>query len=168
VKFAQAVYAGLSQRDAAVRAGCKPGRGLDAQASKLARDAVVVAELARLHGQAAEKAAADRAELVGKLTEHFRADIGDFVKVVNGVPTLDFARLRKKKKTHLIESIEVTDKGSVKFKMHSVHGAADRLAKLLGLNAPEKNINMNVGNDAKGMSEAELLAEAKRLGIADN
>jgi len=51
LKFAQHLCAGLHQNEAAARAGYTRGPGLGAQASKLLRDPVVVAELARLNGQ---------------------------------------------------------------------------------------------------------------------
>lgn len=62
VKFACALWSGQPQKAAAVQAGYKDGAGLEATASHLTRDPIVIAELERLAGEERERAHRARAK----------------------------------------------------------------------------------------------------------
>jgi hypothetical protein len=180
VKFAQAVFAGKTQKQAALWAGYKAGPGLEALASKLMKDAIVDAELARLRQAGADKAVADQAEVERLLTEQIRGDVSDFVTIekyvhkdlngkptgeVSWVPKIDIKKASKQGKLHLLAGFEITEKGAVKFKMADVQGAIDRLARMKGWYKAEKHEVTHSVAPAEKLSDAELLAEAKRYGI---
>jgi phage terminase small subunit len=184
-KFTQALFAGLSQKEAALRAGYKDGPGIEATASKLAKDKEVRAELARLQGVGTVAAIAEREEALRLLTEQMRGDLSEFIgfhdavirdaqgeimKGIDGqplmerVPRIDIEKAMKAGKIHLISAFEITDKGNIKVKLPDVQGAIDRLAKLLGWNLPDK-VDIKHSGAPASLADAELLAEAKKYGI---
>jgi len=156
VKFAQAVFAGKTQAQAARAAGCAPGAGLEAQASRLMHDPEVVAEIDRLRKEHEAKAVATRQEILETLTRHLRGDLSQFVDAKGRV---SLQKALRAKQFAQLESLNITVDG-IKLKLHSVQGAAERLARLLGLNAPEK---INLTRAVESMTEAELMAELAKL-----
>ncbi|MCZ7644358.1 MAG: terminase small subunit [Planctomycetota bacterium] len=177
LRFARALFAGRGQLEAAREAGYKDGPNLKTIASRMAKHADVLEELERLRGPERAAAVAERDEVLGKLTEQLRggwAEYLTFTEVDDGAggkrlvwTGIDLARLRADGKAHLIEGLEVTDKGTVKFKVASSQGASDRLSKLLGWNAPEKHEVDHKGRPVEGMSEAELEAELRKFKRAE-
>lgn len=175
VKFAQGVYAGLTQKEAAVKAGYSAGPGLEAAASKLMKDPVVQGELEKLRAAGAKRAELTREEAIRILEEQARIDPQDFISILEVdqeledgrkrrllLPHLDLEKARKAGKLHLLAGFETTDKGGVKIKWHDSMAAIDRLAKLQGWNAPEKK-QVTVASDLSSMTEAELEAELEAL-----
>jgi len=172
-KFTQALVAGQSQREAALAAGYKDGPGLDGIASRLMKHPDVVAHLAKLREQSDAKAVATREELLEGLTADWRRDLGPYMRFdeAGGYAGLDLAALKRDGKAHWIEEIEAVDVNlgtakepipaqRIKVKLASRHGAADRIAKLLGLNAPKK-IEATVQQNLAGLSDEELKARVK-------
>lgn len=166
-KFAQGIFAGATQWEAARAAGYKGSeKTLQECASRLMKDPVVQKELELLNTLGRSKAIATRDEALQILTGHLRGGLDPFIDE-NG--NIDIAQAREAGKLHLLESYQKTETtgetvytASVKVKLHSVQGAVDRLAKLLGWNEPEKHEHtVNV----RSMSDQELQAEAKRLGL---
>lgn len=181
-KFAQGICAGLNQREAARQAGYKGSdQALDVTASKAMRHPWVQAKLAELRERADDAAVATRDELLQGLTADWRRDLGPYMRFneAGAYAGLDLARLRADGKAHWIEEIEAIDVNlgtakepipaqRVKVKLASRHGAADRLAKLLGLNAPEKHQHQHeypgIGTKPpEEMTPAELDAEIAQL-----
>lgn len=148
VKFAQSVFGGKSQQDAALAAGYRPGKGLAAVASKLMKDPVVTAELDRLRAKADELAVATRREALKVLSAELRADISDFltfkeVTTEGGVtrfPVFDLEKARGMGRLNLLRGIELDEFGRIKkIKLPDSAAAIDRLAKMLGWNTPEEH-----------------------------
>lgn len=160
VKFAHAVFAGLEQQAAARKAGFKNGPGLQAQASRLARDPEVVLELERLRSEHEAKAVASREEVLQVLTRHLRGDLSQLMTKDGKIS------LKKALKAGAIvglESIGISKDG-IRFKLHSVQGAAERLARLQGYDKPVK---IELTRSVESMTEAELLAELAKLGVTN-
>ncbi len=180
VKFAQAVFAGKTQRQAAKVAGYKGKRGsVDAQASKLMADPIVAAEVEVLQEKARTSAVATRDEVLELLTRQLRADPGAMLAKIAqvdqyGNPRLDSSgkallmdviELAKARKAGLLEvadGIEIDKDNCVKISFPSKHGAIDRLAKLEGWNAPDKHQHEHKLRPAMEMTDAELIAECKK------
>jgi phage terminase small subunit len=164
--FAQAIHAGLDQGAAAQKAGYA---GSQAHASRLMRDKVVQAELARLRTVSEAEAVATRDEILKVLTKHLRASVADFVTVAGGV---DLAAAKEAGKLDALQGVQVSEHNgengistNVRVELHSVQGAADRLARMLGYNAPEKVEHKVELRRVEEMTLEELEAEAKRFGI---
>lgn len=158
VKFAQAVFAGSNQRTAARKAGYK---GTDSQASNLMKDAVVQAEIERLRKAHEAGAVATRDEILQLLTEHLRADMDDFL---NAHGMLDLKKAKKRGKLGLIKKYRLTKEG-LGVELHSVQGAADRLADLLGWKAPQKHQHSFTPVEQMSMDELRKEAAALRVNI---
>lgn len=165
-KFAQAVYAGSDQREAAVAAGYADGPGAKAQASKLMRDRVVRDELARLNARGAAAAHATRDEFMGQMTAIVRVNPEDFVKLGAAGPQIDLEKARRAGALKHIAGLSIrTDEFGPHTKIEWVDklSAWDRLAKLMGWYAPEKHEHKIEG--LAELSDEELLRKAKELGI---
>ena len=162
VKFARAVAAGESQTAAAVAAGyskvCARVKG-----SKLMRDAVVQGELARAREADAAKWAGVREKALGRLVEALEAKASDYVVVASdGAARIDVKKALKtldrlvgvKVKPRMMGG-EATDE--VEIELPDKLAVIDRLAKLLGWNAPEKH-EVTQTTEVQAMSDAEVEA----------
>lgn len=144
--FAQSVFSGKSQREAALAAGYKSGNGLNVTAARLMKDAVVLAELGRLRLKSDEQAVATRSEALKVLSAELRATVADFLTFreepfgtgVIQVPALDLEKARGLGSLGLLRELAFDEHGNVKkIKLPDVDAAVDRLAKMLGWNTPE-------------------------------
>jgi len=77
-KFALAIFKGMTQREAALKAGYKPSR-VDVTASELVRNRKVFDRIQELHGMAASDAIMTMREIMERLTEIGRARLTDYV-----------------------------------------------------------------------------------------
>lgn len=161
VKFSQGIHAGLKQTEAARQAGYQcTGKSLEQVASRLMKHPEVQAHLAKLRAAGDAKAIADREELLKGLTADWRRDLGPYMRFTEEglYRGLDLKKLVADGKGHWIEELIFEESKileaaagpdaepfqvpaqKVKVKFTSRHGAADRIAKLLGLNAPDKHV----------------------------
>ncbi len=171
-KFAQAIWQGMGQREAARAAGYKGSdRNLDAYASKMAKHGDVQTELARLREMARGETVrvAEKGDVLGVLTAQAIGGIGRYLRFDDeGKFTgVDLARIQQDGAMHLLHGLEFdAETGQPRrFKFASSQGAIDRLAKLLGWNAPKKHEVRHSDKDLKELSDAELHAYAKKLGV---
>lgn len=165
VAFSRALFAGQSQRDAAITAGYKAGRGLAGVASRLAKDPAVIAELAKLRQSHESAACLQRDEALRILTDHARGSMADFVSAEAGEPSIDLNTASANGKLRLIGKLRIKpssedDPGSVEIQLHDPQSAIDRIAKMQGWYAPEK---IEVTDPLDNMSDEELAAELQRL-----
>lgn len=184
LKYAQGLAEGLPQREAALRAGYRECRSLAALASKLAKHADVVAELAAIEREARTHAVAKRRRALEVLTQHLEFSLGPYLVeyeeplvtlagpvLVDGQPVMqkklriDVAQIKADGQAHLLAGIEIRKDGSIKFSLHDKQGAIDRLAKLKGWNKAEKHEHSGSVKVIEHLTPEELEAEAKRLGI---
>lgn len=179
--FARGIFEGKTQREAALAAGYRDCRSLDDTASKIAKHPDVLAKLAELNAAADEKAIVTRDELLRGLSEDYRRDLGPYMLFTETgrYAGLDLKRLKDDGKAHWIDEIESVELNlgtaeapvpaeRVWTKLVSKHAAADRLAKLLGLNAPDqatvRHEYPGIGTkDPAEMSADEIEAERKKL-----
>lgn len=170
VKFAQGLAGGqLNQEQAAIEAGYKPGPGLKGQASRLAKHADVLAEMAKIQAAAAEKAKATLAETLELLTRHVRTG-----GILNEDGTLNVQRVVEMDRQGCLENFEETETSYTdrdgntertirrKVKLESRHGAIDRLAKLVGWNKPEE-VKHSGAVEVVATLTSELVKRAEEL-----
>lgn len=191
-KFCQYIHAGQNQREAARSAGYTgTDKSLNVKGAKLMKHPDVVAHLAKLRERGDAEAVATRDELLKGLTADWRRDLGPYMRfdAAGRFSHFDLEALNKDGKTHWIEELTYEEyKGGaalasppaagdpvapeparrVKVKLVARHGAADRLAKLLGMNAPERHQHQHeypgIGTkDPAEMTPAERAAERKAL-----
>ena len=161
IRFSQGIHAGLNQREALRQAGYKASdKSLDEMGPRLMKHPEVQAHLAKLRAAGDAKAIADREELLKGLTADWRRDLGPYMRFTEEglYRGLDLKKLVADGKGHWIEELIFEESKileaaagpdaepfqvpaqKVKVKFTSRHGAADRIAKLLGLNAPDKHV----------------------------
>ncbi len=108
-------------------------------ASRLLRNAKVVAFINERFAETTMRAD----EVVARISEQAAADMGDFIKIKNGIPFFDLEKAAARNKLHLIQSFENTKNG-VKLKLYDAQAAQRTLAQHHGLLKSEVNININV------------------------
>lgn len=152
VKFAQVLFTGADQRAAAIAAGYKDGRGIDAIASRLVADPVVQAELELLKTKADDSAVLQRDEALRILTSQARGTMGDFFgeytslipsaddAKVTQVYKIDLGRARELKRLGLIKKYSLDgENNKVTIELYDAQSAIAQLAKLQGWNTAEKH-----------------------------
>lgn len=105
-------------------------------ASRLLRNAKVVAFINERFAESTMRAD----EVVARLSEQAAADMGDFIKIRNGIPFFDLEKAAARNKLHLIQSFENTKNG-LKLKLYDAQAAQRTLAQHHGLLKTEVNIN---------------------------
>lgn len=150
LQYARLVFEGYEQTEALRKIGeTGSQQKLHVKGSRWRRSKIVEDEIQRLRDEAGKKAIITREECIKILADHARGSLGHFIKAgENGDFYFDLDEARSQNKMHLLEQVELEEfyvKGAQsglvkikKFKLHSVQGAIDRLAKLEGWNAPEK------------------------------
>jgi len=182
VRFAQGIHAGLTQREAARNAGYKGSdKNLDTMTPRLMRHADVQAHLARLREKEDNRAVASREELLALHTEAVRLDLGPYMLFddLGRYIGLNMKQMMLDGKTRLINCIEgvetqgaakITEESvehlpalKVKVKLDEKQGASDRIAKMMGYNAPKK-MDHTIREDLAALTDDELKKRvAKRL-----
>ena len=178
LRFADLVHGGAAGPDAAAKCGYTGSRqSLSRAATRLMQRPEVVARLAALRAASASAAIAAKDEALRSLTEQLRFDLGPYIifSEAGEYLRLDIEKLKKDGKTGLLHSIDVTKQTvgttpgeeviwetRTKLKLHDKHGAIDRLAKMLGWNAPEKVVHTGT-LDVQGMTTEEVQKRAREL-----
>lgn len=139
-KFAQGLYAGKTQRQAARAAGYKgTQKTLDETASSLTHHPEVKAEMARLMAEHEARAVLARDEALKILTERARFDARDLFSLdENGAVKIDLAKAYKAGKFSNLVQCRIDVTGAVTVKWADPTAAISDLSKLLGWNSPEK------------------------------
>lgn len=157
VRFAQLVFSGVDQKNAALQAGYKDGPGIESLASRLMKDGVVQRELERLRAQGEKDAIAKKEEAERLLTADMRASFADFL-----TPDGQLDLKAVKKLGRVVKAFTVSDKG-VRIELQDRHGAIDRLAKLNGWYKPEKQEVTVTGPQPEQLTDEQLAEELKQL-----
>ena len=149
--FADGLAKGLTQADAAKAAGYKGNLCvLRTTGSRLAQNAKVIARMKEVEEATLEAAKASREEAIRVNTAMLRARLSWFVK--DGFINLKDIPAEA---IDSLDSIAVSDKG-VRITLDR-GGATDRLARMLGWNAPEEvNVNATRDEDAKALQIAMM------------
>lgn len=79
-------------------------------------------------------------EVIARISEQAATDMGDFIKIKNGIPFFDLEKAAARNKLHLIQSFENTKNG-VKLKLYDAQTAQRTLAQHHGLLKTEITIN---------------------------
>ena len=175
MKFAHGLFEGRSQAEAARSAGYKgSAKSLDSVASRLTHHPEVCAELERLRASHAADAVASREELLRRHTEAVRFDLGPYLLFdeQGRCLGLDVKRMLEDGKTHLIQSLDAVGlpgkmgAHKIRLKLEDRQGAADRIARLMGYNAPEKHHHEVKDRPVEEMSEVELEAALRESCLA--
>lgn len=166
-KFAQGVFSGKTQRQAAKDAGYKgKPANVDTHASRLMVDPVVAAEVDVLQERGRASAIATRDEVMQLLTAQMRANVDDLLKTMGDedrpFTRIDLEKARKAGLLGLAESVEIDKDGCIKVSFPGKHGAIDRLAKMLSWFAPEKLLHEHRLRPAAELPDIELMAEYKK------
>lgn len=82
-------------------------------------------------------------EVLSRLAEQARGDIGDFLTFSSGVklPVIDLEKAKKEGKLHLIKKLKYGDNNRVDFELHDSQSALVHLSKILGLLADRLEIS---------------------------
>ena len=125
----------------------------------------VQAEITRQRAILAEQADVTPEKIVAELAAIAFADLGDYVRIVKGVPVLDMSEMPPGATLALASvDLDTNVKGDVtktRFKLHDKHAALVTLAKMFGLlQGDGVKVQVNVGNDAEleSLSIEELRA----------
>lgn len=88
-------------------------------------------------------------EVLLRLTEHARGDMGDFVTFVDGVrvPILDLSKANREGKMHLVKKLKYSNDGGVEFELYDSQAALVQLGKVYKL-FTDKNEVSGPGGDA--------------------
>lgn len=150
-KFAQAVFSGKSQKDAAIEAGFSP-RTADLTGYRLIRNDKIMARIQELHKETASAAVMSVREIEERLTEIGRARLVDFVDE-NGKITLKVAN------DGALQEFVITDwKGgkeeraasrTTKIKLHNPMTAMDMLNRMRGDYPPANVLQLEAGDTLK-------------------
>lgn len=113
-------------------------------------------------------------EVLGRLTEHARGSIGEFVKIENGAPVFDFDAASKANKLHLIKKLKtktktyasLTDEDTfvrevdVEFELYDAQAALVHLGKHHKLFTEKTEVDVTTGG--------EKLPSAVQIYLPDN
>jgi hypothetical protein len=125
--------------EAARRAGYKTKSNVKA-AQLLAKDSIRAVIAERMKALQMETD-----EILIRLTEQARGNLGDFLAIRNGLGFIDLDKAAKANKLHLLKSFNI-EKGGVKIELYDAQGALKTLAQIHGLlrNGTTVNLNINV------------------------
>lgn len=111
-------------------------------------------------------------EVLAEYVKIAKADIKDFLtfrteKAVvdhdeNGTPIFGYVPILEMKDSDdvdgsMISEVSLTDKGTLKVKLHDKHKALEQICKLLGLTDGSLNINFNQFNNTTNISNSEVV-----------
>jgi phage terminase small subunit len=178
MKFARAYHAKPNGADAAKAAGYKGTRAtLRSVASRLLRRQDVKDELTRLGEKTETDAIASREEALRTLTQQLRFDPGKYMKfnAVGELESIDLQEMARDGSTGVLAEVTIDETASdaegngggrkVRVKWSSKSKALDQLARYEGWLAAEKHEHDHRVRDLTKLSDAELEAEAQRLGV---
>ena len=146
----------------AARAAGYAAKSASVEASRLLGNADVQAEITRQRAILAEQADVTPEKIVAELAAIAFADLGDYVRIVNGVPILDMSELPPGA-SRALAGVDNTLNG-VKFKLHDKHAALVSLAKIYGMMQGDgASVTVNIGGADSAELEALTVDELRQL-----
>ena len=132
--FVNRILAGDTQTDAARKAGYTgTPEALRVTACRLMAHPEVSDALKEQHDEDERRFQSKRNKIIERLLEQAAGEIGEYFEFneYGHWTGIDLKRLKKDRKMYLLDGIESTKFG-LKYKFATMHGAVDRLAKMLG------------------------------------
>lgn len=179
LKFAHAYWKTGCGAEAARQAGYKGSAdSLKRMATRILGRADVQAEIERLRAESAAQAVVGRSEALTRWSEQVIFDVGPFIKRITETEldgegnerevqrlALDLEAMVSAGKGHLISSVELKPDGTVRVKFPDRQRALQELARLEGWYSSERHEVHHTVGDLGKLSDAELVAKCKELGI---
>jgi len=156
-------YVALGNGSAAARKAGYSERSASSEASRLLKNDEVITALEWYRASEADRLGVTPARVLGELAAIAFADLGDYVRIVNGVPVVDLGELPAGA-TRAIASIDETSSG-VRFKLHDKQAALVTLARSFGLLGNDSPAVAVVVGAAESVELATLSADQLRSGI---
>jgi phage terminase small subunit len=157
-------YVALNNGSAAARRAGYSERSASSEASRLLKNDEVVAAVEWYRASEAERLGVTAERVLAELAAIAFADLGDYVRVVKGVPVLDMSELPAGA-TRAIASIDETSSGGVRFKLHDKQAALVTLARSFGLLGSDSPAVAVVVGAAESVELSTLTADQLRAGI---
>lgn len=158
-------YVALNNGSAAARRAGYSERSASSEASRLLKNDEVMAAVEWYRASEAERLGVTADRVLAELAAIAFADLGDYVRLVDGVPVLDMSELPAGA-TRAIASIDETSSGGVRFKLHDKQAALVTLARSFGLLAADSPAVAVVVGAAESVELSTLTADELRAGIS--
>ncbi len=178
-KYAQGLFAGLSQREAykqAYNTSNWTDKSIDEKACTLAKDAKVMSRIAELTGELKERNMVTVEKVLAEYAKIAFADIKDFLSFGTvkteidrddeGRPIYAFKQVVDAKSSDevdgtLINEVAIGKDGTFKFKLHDKKGALDMIGKHLGMFVDKQEITGADGGPLQIISAIPRPGEGK-------
>lgn len=148
-RFAQAVFNGKTQKDAAIEAGYKP-LWIDSVASRLSSNVKILQRIQELHSMTASSAVMSQQEIEERLTEIGRARLVDFVDESGKITLKGVANDGALREFVITDwkggKEERAESRTTKIKLHSPMTAMDMLIRLRGKYPPANVLKLEAGD----------------------
>jgi len=158
-------YVALNNGSAAARRAGYSERSASSEASRLLKNDEVMAAAEWYRASEAERLGVTAERVLAELAAIAFADLGDYVRVVDGVPVLDMSELPAGA-TRALASVDSSSSGGVRFKLHDKQAALVTLARSFGLLAADSPAVAVVVGAAESVELATLSADQLRAGIS--
>ena len=156
-------YVALGNGSAAARKAGYSERSASSEASRLLKNDEIITALEYYRASEADRLGVTPARVLEELASIAFADLGDYVRIVNGSPIFDMSELPAGA-TRAIASIDETSSG-VRFKLHDKQAALVTLARSFGLLGNDSPAVSVVVGAAESIELATLSADELRAGI---
>ena len=158
-------YVALNNGSAAARRAGYSERSASSEASRLLKNDEVMQAVEWYRASEAERLGVTAERVLAELAAIAFADLGDYVRVVDGVPVLDMSELPAGA-TRALASVDSSSSGGVRFKLHDKQAALVTLARSFGLLAADSPAVAVVVGAAESVELATLSADQLRAGIS--
>ena len=156
-------YVALNNATAAARKAGYSERSAYSEGSRLLKNDEVRAAVEWYRGSESERLGVTPARVLEELAAIAFADLGDYVRIVDGSPIFDMSELPAGA-TRAIASIDETSSG-VRFKLHDKQAALVTLARSFGLLGNDSPAVAVVVGAAESVELSTLTADELRAGI---
>lgn len=157
-------YVALGNGSAAARKAGYSERSASSEASRLLKNDEVIEALEYYRASEAERLGVTPESIIAELASIAFADLGDYVRIVDGAPVVDMSELPAGA-TRAIASIDETSSG-VRFKLHDKQAALVTLARSFGLLGNDSPAVAVVVGAAEQVELSTLSADQLRAGIS--
>ena len=158
-------YVALNNGSAAARRAGYSERSASSEASRLLKNDEVMQAVEWYRASEAERLGVTAERVLAELAAIAFADLGDYVRVVDGVPVLDMSELPAGA-TRALASVDSSSSGGVRFKLHDKQAALVTLARSFGLLAADSPAVAVVVGEAERVELSTLSADQLRAGIS--
>jgi len=157
-------YVALGNGSAAARRSGYSERSASSEASRLLKNDEVIEALEWYRASEAERLGVTPARVLEELAAIAFADLGDYVRIIDGAPVVDLGELPAGA-TRAIASIDETSSG-IRFKLHDKQAALVTLARSFGLLGNDSPAVAVVVGAAESVELSTLSADQLRAGIS--